>query len=348
MGIVGEIPGIVVEIRAQTVVVVEHGGDAVKPEAVKVVLGHPEFQVTQQEVEHAGLAVVEALGTPGGVVALGAVVEELPGGAVEHIDALSGIAHGVGVHHVQQDANAHGMGLVHQIFQVLGLAEPGRRGEEAGHLIAEGAVVGVLHDGHELHSVVARLLDAVEGIVGELPIGADSAFLLRHAHMGLVDVQLVFPDKAGVRPVEGFPVVGDLALEGDGLLVLHHPAGVQGDVLRAGHVGVHHGFDLAALPQGVVAGQVQLPVAVFELLQRMGGLVPAVEFALQVQLVGAGGPLPIVPAAVNVMEAVVIVGVGEVVQGLTFVENPFLGGAVEKHSQVNVSGVGLELGVEFQ
>ena len=195
----------------------------------------------------------------------------------------------------------------------------------------------MLHDGHELHGVVACLLDAVQGVVGELPVGADSSFLLRHAHMGLVDVQLVFPNKALVRPVEGFLIVGDLALKGDGLLVLHHPAGVQGDVLRAGHVGVHHGLDLAAFPQGIVTGQVQLPVAVLQLGQRMGGLVPVVEFTLQVQLVGAGRPLPVVPAAVNVMEAVVIVGVGEIVQGLAFVENPFLGGSKNTTSGVSIN-----------
>ena len=38
MGIVGEILVVGVEVRAQTVVVVEHGGDTIEAEAVKVVL----------------------------------------------------------------------------------------------------------------------------------------------------------------------------------------------------------------------------------------------------------------------------------------------------------------------
>ena len=50
------------------------------------------------------------------MVALRAVMEELPGGAVEQVDALQGVAHGVGMHHVQQHADAHFVGLVHQVF----------------------------------------------------------------------------------------------------------------------------------------------------------------------------------------------------------------------------------------
>ena len=52
-------------------------------------------------MEHLVLAVVEELGAPRPMVAPGAVVEELPDGAVKEMDALSGVAHGVGVDQVQ-------------------------------------------------------------------------------------------------------------------------------------------------------------------------------------------------------------------------------------------------------
>ena len=150
---------VIVKIGAQAVVVVQHGSHAVKPEAVKMVLRHPEFQVAQQEVEYAGLAVVKALGTPGRMISLGPVVEELPGSAVEHIDSLGGILHRVGVDHVQQYPDPHGMGSIDQVFQVLGLTEPAGCGKEIRHLIPEAAVIGVLHDGHELNGIVAIVLD---------------------------------------------------------------------------------------------------------------------------------------------------------------------------------------------
>ena len=124
VGVVGEILAVGGEVRTEGVVMVQHGGHAVKAEAVKMVLRHPEFQVGQQEVDNAGLAVVKALCSPRRMVALGAVVEELPCGAVEHVDALGGIPDGVGMHHVQQHPDAHGVRLVHQIFQVFRLSEP--------------------------------------------------------------------------------------------------------------------------------------------------------------------------------------------------------------------------------
>ena len=151
---------IVVKIGAQAVVVVQHGGHTVKPEAVKMVLRHPELQVAQQEVEHTGLAVIKTLGPPGGMIPLGSVVEELPGRSVEHIDSLSGILHRVGVDHVQQHPDSHGMGSIDQVFQVLGPTEPAGRGKEIGYLITEAAVIGVLHDGHELNGIVAVGLDS--------------------------------------------------------------------------------------------------------------------------------------------------------------------------------------------
>ena len=45
MGVVGKIFVVGVEISAKAMVVIEHGGHAVEPEAVEMVLRHPELQV---------------------------------------------------------------------------------------------------------------------------------------------------------------------------------------------------------------------------------------------------------------------------------------------------------------
>ena len=124
-------------------------------------------------MENAGLAVIEALGAPGRMLTLFAVMEELPDSAVEHIDALGGVLDGVGVDQVQQDPDAHRVGLVDQILQVLGFAEPGGCGIEVGHLVTERAVIGMLHDGHELNGVVAGFFDMIQGDVGKFPVSAE-------------------------------------------------------------------------------------------------------------------------------------------------------------------------------
>ena len=206
----------------------------------------------------------------------------------------------------------------------------------------------MLHDGHQLDGVVAGLLHMGQDVVGELPVGTHLALFLAHADVGLVDVHPLLTLEVGVGPLELVQLVLDLGAPGDGVGILDHTAGEEGQMLGTGQVGVHHGLDLAAGPQGVVAGEVDLPGAAAQILQGVAGLVPVIEFAGQVQLVGTGGPFAVVPAAVNMMEAVVIVGVGKIIEGLAFAQDPILGCPVQEHPQVDVAGERLQLGVQFQ
>ena len=48
------------------------------------------------------------------------------------------------------------------------------------------------------------------------------------------------------------------------------------------------------------------------------------------------------------VEAEVVIGAGELVQGLSFGQDPVFGGPVQEHAQVNVSRKGLQLRIEFQ
>ena len=85
-----------------------------------------------------------------------------------------------------------------------------------------------------------------------------------------------------------------------------------------------------------------------QLFQGVACLVPLVEFAGEVELVGAGRPLPVDPAALHVVEAQIIVGLGEVAEGASLGQQAGLGAAIQVHSQVNVSREGLQLGIQFQ
>ena len=314
VGVEGEILGVIIKAGAKAVVMIEHGGDAVEAEAVEMVLRHPEGQVAQQEMQDLILAVVEALGAPGGMVALGTGVEELPLGAVEHIDALSGIFHSMRVDHVQQHPNAQLMGLVHQVLQVLGFPKPTGSGKEVCHLVAKASVIGMLHDGHELDGVVAGLLDTGKDLVSKFPVGTYLTLLLGHAHMGLVDVEGLGGLKVPVCPGIGIPVIHHFCGESRGLGVLDYAAGVERDMLRTGHVDVHHGFDLTALPKGVVPLQHQLPHTVIKTLHGMRGLVPAVKIAGKVELIGTGSPLAVDPGAIEMVDAEIMMGIGKILQ----------------------------------
>ena len=80
----------------------------------------------------------------------------------------------------------------------------------------------------------------------------------------------------------------------------------------------------------------------------MAGLIPAVELTFQVQLVGAGCPLTVDPAVIQMVDAIVIMGIGKVIQRLTFSQNASLRIAVKLHAVVNIPGKVLQLGVQFQ
>ena len=138
----------------------------------------------------------------------------------------------------------------------------------------------MLHDGHQLHGVIACLFNAGKNQVGKFTVRANLALLLCHTHMGFVNEQGVFPFEALVCPLEGFPVVHHLGAEKPGFLVLHGAAGIQGNMLRAGHVGIHNGFYLAPIPQGIVTGQKNLPVSISNGGQGVTGLIPVVEISL--------------------------------------------------------------------
>ena len=74
------------------------------------------------------------------------------------------------VDEVHDDAKAHAMRGVDERLEVVGSAEARGRSEEGAHVVAEGAVIGMLHDRHELDDVVAGLLDAWKHLVAELRI----------------------------------------------------------------------------------------------------------------------------------------------------------------------------------
>ena len=92
---------------------------------------------------------------------------------------------------VHDDGDAHLVGGVDELLQFFGCAETAGGGEEIAHMIAEGAVVGMLGYGHHLNGVVAVFLDARQDVVLELGIGAHFLGILCHADVAFVDEERV-------------------------------------------------------------------------------------------------------------------------------------------------------------
>ena len=150
-----EIVFIGTEHPLQAVVTVEHAGDPVKAKPVQAILVQPETAVGEQKPQDTDLAVVEAARTPGRVPAGRPGVKILAVRAVETAEPLHVIGRGMGVNQIHDHRKAQLMGRIDQVLERFGGAEARGNRKEAGDLVAERGVIGVLLDGHQLQGVVA-------------------------------------------------------------------------------------------------------------------------------------------------------------------------------------------------
>ena len=171
------------------VVQVEHRGHRVHAQPVDVELVQPVQRVGDEEVAHLVAAEVEDVRAPVGVLAATRVGVLVQRGAVETGEGPL-VLREVRRHPVQEHPDAGGVQPVHQVAEVVRVAEPGRRRVVAGDLVAPRAAERVLHHRQELHVGEAHLQHVRGELLGQLPIaeaGPPGAQVhLVHAHRLLV------------------------------------------------------------------------------------------------------------------------------------------------------------------
>ena len=174
------------------VVVIQHAGDAVEPEPVKVVLVEPVLDVGQQIAQRLVAAVIEQPRVPLAVVAGVALQKVVLAPTLPEVkpgQAVVRVAGDVRVHDIQEHADPELVRLVHQVLEVLGRARPGAHGERVGDVVAERRVVCVLLDGHQLDRVISALLDAGKDVVCKIPVRRHLLVRRGHAHVRLVNLE---------------------------------------------------------------------------------------------------------------------------------------------------------------
>ena len=295
---------------------VEHTGDTVEAEAVEAILLDPKAAVGEQKMLHIQLAVVEAARVPGVVVAPVAVVKELVACAIELREPFHRVLDGMRVDDIHDDEEPHAVRDIDQLAQLVGGTEAGGGGKEVGDMVAERAVVGVFHDGHQLDRVVPGRLDARQDVLTELGVGPDPPPLLGHADVRFVDQQRGRTRRRGMAPLVGGGRRPGLGIEDGRDGILDHAPRVAGNAVAAAALPLHAQAVGIFMLQGI-GGQMQLPVAaLIEPLQGIGvALRPVREGTQQVDRGGVGGPLAEDPAAIAAMQAVVVVADGVVAQG---------------------------------
>ncbi len=171
------------------IVQVEHGGHRIHPDAVNVVLLHPEEGAGDKEALHLAPAVVKDPGAPAPVLHLPGIGVLVAVAAVKFAQAVF-ILGEVGGNPVHNDPDARLVEGINKVHKVLGGAIPGGRGKVPRHLVAPGAVVGVFGHRHQLHMGVAHLRHIGHQLLRQLPVVVGGAVRVGApgAQMHLVDV----------------------------------------------------------------------------------------------------------------------------------------------------------------
>ena len=111
-------------------IIIDHTGDTVEPEAVEPVLLKPVPAVRQEKMNYIVFTVIKTERIPCVMVPAVVSVEILSRRTVEHPKSFIYIPDGVGVNEIHNYPEAAGMSRVNQFLQFLRCAEPGGGCEE--------------------------------------------------------------------------------------------------------------------------------------------------------------------------------------------------------------------------
>lgn len=120
--------------------------------------------------------------------------------AVKHVQTIKYVLGCVAVYHIQQHCDAHTMRSVNELLEVVWETIPATCSEEAVDLVSETGIVGMLHDCHQLYSVVSQALDSWENILGELLVCSNLWLGRGYTNVSLIDSRTLGLWRALVLP----------------------------------------------------------------------------------------------------------------------------------------------------
>ena len=186
---------------SEAMVEVEHGSNAIEAEAIELIVLNPIVAVGKQKVQHGRLGVVKTTAVPCGMLTTGSFVKILVERAIKTGNAIALVLHAVGVDEINDHGQPEAMGGIDEFLEFLRSAKPRAGGEKATHMIAEGTVVGMLQNPHDLHRIITTGDDTGQDAVLEFQIGPYFGLFLGHADVGFVDQQGTLAGKwTGVFP----------------------------------------------------------------------------------------------------------------------------------------------------
>ena len=97
-------------------------------------------------------------------------MEEERAGAVIACQPFDLIAYGMAVHKIHDDLETSCVSSIDERFQFVGRTEATTGCEEARYMVAKGAIVRMLLDGHDLNGIIPEVNDTGKDLLLELTV----------------------------------------------------------------------------------------------------------------------------------------------------------------------------------
>jgi len=169
---------------------IKHARNAVKSKSIKVVLIHPEPQITKKKSHNLVAAIVEQPAVPQLVLSLGTTMEIAAICAIKLVQAVQHVLGGVTVDYVQKHNNSESVCSINELLQLLRCTISTACSKEAVDLVAEAGIVCMLHDSHQLNNIVSQMVYSRQHILCEL-------LVQRHSQLWGRDSNVCFVDSCG-------------------------------------------------------------------------------------------------------------------------------------------------------
>ena len=214
------------------VIQIEHGCHGIYPKPVHMVVLYPEQGVGDKEILHLIFPVVKNLCPPVRVLSLSGI-RVLKGGCPVKVRKPVGIPGKMSRHPVQDNANPVAVQIIDHPGKVLRRAVTGRGSEISCHLVAPGAVKGVLRNPHDLNVGIAHVFHILHDFSGKFPVIVEAVLIVLCQRVLLPRSDVDFIDGHRLnRMVPRLAVLHPLSVCPGNARQVHHPGRCPRPLLR--------------------------------------------------------------------------------------------------------------------
>ena len=312
-----EIISVVAECLTQTMTVIKHGCHTVKTESIEMELIEPVLAVAQQEVDDFILSIVEAETVPSRMLMTVARIEILVRIASEITQSFHLILYGMRVNDVHDDGNTILVSCINEILQLFRSSKAATCSKETAYMVAEGAIIRMLLDSHNLNAVVTILDDTWQHILLKFCVSANLLCILCHTDMAFIDEQRCHIWSEGfLLPFIWFRIP-NLSRENLGLVVLYYALCPCRNTLTFTTFPMNFHLEEIAMFHGFLRN-FEFPVAgiLYSFGTILFGFLPVVEITYQIDVCSIRCPLTEHPSTGSLMQSEILVSIGKIAQCL--------------------------------